>query len=334
MVAPQKVLVTAASGRVGKAVVAHLKKMSGGSVTIRATARDPTNQGEYLKSIGADEIAAFDLTQPGTWKDALEGCDAVFSSSMDSLISEHMDFAKYLGEHHRDQIKHVVRISCFGADTNTNSYNKDVHASQAGAGIPLMLQHYWWSEECLIKAGLPVTSIRGNFYMNHLLKNETDNIEREGYFSTCLGECKNSFVCTNDMGEAAAVCLLEGPARHANKFYDVTGPEAQSMREIAAELGAALGRPVEHRPQDFQQFEKDFGATRAAFFEYLRNGFYTRCSTDFYNLTGRKATSYREYLTNRGPFGETGLEELFSSAGAIFKKGEDAFKGLANVKKA
>jgi len=333
MVAFSKVLVTAASGRVGKALVSNLNRMGAGKgVTIRATVRDIA-AGDYLKSIGADEIAVFDLTKPDTWEAAVDGCDAIFSSSMDSLIQEHMDFAKFLGQR-KDVIKHVVRISCFGADTNTNSYNKDVHASQDGAAIPLMLQHYWWSEECLIEAGLPVTSIRGNFYMNHLLKNEVDNINQEGFFSTCLGDCKNSFVCTNDMGEAAATCLMEGPERHANKFYDITGPEAQSMHEIAADLSGALGKKVEYRPQDFVQFKKDFGPTRAAFFEYLRNGFYTRCSPDFYNIVGRKGTTYKEYLANKGPFGDTGVEELFSSAGSIFKKGQDNFKDLANVKKA
>merc|ERR1711862_1029307 len=99
------------------------------------------------------------------------------------------------------------------------------------------------------------------------------------------------------------------------------------------DLSKALEKKIEYRPQDFKQFEKDFGATRAAFFEYLRNGFYTRCSPDFYNLTGKKATTYRDYLAHQGRFGETGVEELFSSAGSIFKKGEDAFKDLASVKK-
>lgn len=313
-----KVLVTSASGRVGKAVVSYLKKISAGKVVVRATVRDEA-KGDYLKSIGADEIAVFDLKKPETWSAAVGDCDAIFSSSMDALIQEHMEFAKFLGER-KDQIKHVVRISCFGADTNTNAYNKDVHASQKGAGIPLMLQHYWWSEECLIKEGLNVTSLRGNFYMNHLLKNETDNIQNSGFFSTCLGDCKNSFVCTNDMGEVAATCLVEGPERHANKFYDITGPEPQSMYEVARDLSDALGKNIEYRPQDFVQFEKDFGPTRAAFFEYLRNGFYTRCSPDFYNLMGKRPTFYKDYLTTKGPFGETGVEELFSSAGSIYKK--------------
>ena len=86
----------------------------------------------------------------------------------------------------------------------------------------------------------------------------------------------------------------------------------------------ALGKKIVYRPQDLADFEKDFGPTRAAFFEYLANGFYTRCSPDFYNLIGRKPTSYADYLANKGAAGETGLEELYQ--GNMWKKGEDAMK--------
>merc|ERR1719506_2818133 len=170
--------------------------------------------------------------------------------------------------------------------------------------------------------------------MNHLLKTDCDNIDKEGWFSNPLGQTRNSFVCTNDVGEAAAVCLLEGPEKHANKFYDLTGPQPQNMDEIGADLGRALGKKLTYRPQTLEDCARDFGPTRAAFFEYLCNGFYTRCSPDFYNLTGRKPTSYSEYLTQPGPHGGTGLEELFSATGAMYTKGVDQFAHLANVKKA
>ena len=38
------------------------------------------------------------------------------------------------------------------------------------------------------------------------------------------------------------------------------------------------------------------------------------------------------YLMNKGAAGDTGLEELFQAG--MFKKGEDKFANLANVKKA
>ena len=91
-------------------------------------------------------------------------------------------------------------------------------------------------------------------------------------FANPLGDTRNSFVCTNDIAEAAFVCIRDGPTRHANKFYDITGPEPQSMHEIAKDLSAALGKAVEYRPQDMKQFEQDFGPTRAAFFESPEHG--------------------------------------------------------------
>lgn len=231
----------------------------------------------------------------------------------------------------KSQIKQVVRISCMGADTNTASYDKEKHVSRDGAEIPLMLQHYWWGEEALIKNGLPVTVLRNNFFMNHLLKTDVESLEKEGWFSNPLGSARNSFVCTNDIAEAAAKCIEEGPGKHANKFYDITGPEPQSMYEIADDLSKALGKKVEYRAQSMEQFEKDFGPTRAAFFEYLCNGFYTRCSPDFYNIVGRRPTTYAEYLTSKGAAGETGLEELYQAN--LWKKGVDAMKEAASTKK-
>merc|ERR1719454_996066 len=103
------------------------------------------------------------------------------------------------------------------------------------------------------------------------------------------------------------------------------------MAEIAAVLSLSLKKTVTYRPQPFAQFEKDFGPTRAEFFEYLCNGFYTRCSPDFYNLIGRRPTTYAEYLVSKGAAGETGLEELYQ--GNLWKKGVDAMKDAATIKK-
>jgi uncharacterized protein YbjT (DUF2867 family) len=319
------VLVTSASGRIGKEVIARLK--SSGKFKIRAALHSPA-KADYLKELGADEVVKFDLTDKGTWDAALNNVEAIYSASLDPLLEHHLNFSKHLGSL-KEQVKHVVRVSCMGADTNTASYDKDVHVSRDGAGIPIMLQHYWWGEKALVDSGLPLTVLRANFFMNHLLKTDTENIDKEGWFSNPLGKTRNSLVCTNDIAEAAVVCLTEGPQKHANKFYDITGPAPQNMDEIAADLGAALGKKVEYRPQSLEDFEKDFGATRAAFFEYLSNGFYTRCSPDFYNLTGRKPTSYAEYLSTKGAAGETGLEELYQ--GNMWKKGEDAMKAAASL---
>jgi len=315
------VLVTSASGRIGKEVIARLKLAN--KFTIRAAVYKG-DKVDFLKKLGADEVVNFDLTNKSTWDAALDGVEAVYSASLDPLLEHHLAFSKHLGTLPQGQVKHVVRVSCMGADTNTASYNPDVHVSRDDAPIPIMLQHYWWGEKALVDAGLPLTVLRNNFFMNHLLKTSTDTIDNEGWFSNPLGKTRNSFVCTNDIAEVAVKCLVEGPQLHANKFYDLTGPAPQNMDEIAADLSVAMGKKIEYRPQSLADFEADFGPTRAAFFEYLANGFYTRCSPDFYNIIGRKPTSYADYLKNKGMAGETGLEELYQ--GNMWKKGEDAMK--------
>jgi uncharacterized protein YbjT (DUF2867 family) len=49
---------------------------------------------------------------------------------------------------------------------------------------------------------------------------------------------------TRDIAEAAALVLLEGPNRHANKFYDITVPAPQSMNENARHFGRAMGKTI------------------------------------------------------------------------------------------
>merc|ERR1711976_1060493 len=317
-----RVLVTGAGGRVGKEVVAHLK--AAGNVYIRAGCRRP-DRSEFLKTLGCDEVVVFDYTDPSTYAAALKDVNALFSSSPDPSLAGHKEFMAYIAANNVP-IKHIVRLSCFGAEQNTACYDVDKHVSNPDGAIPKMLVGYWLAEKACIDTGVPTTALRGNFFMNHLIKNEVENIDNNGFFTSPLGECKNSFACTNDIGELGALCLLQGHERHGNKFYDVTGPNAQSMHEVAADLSRVLGKEVKYVPQDLESFLKDFGPARSEFFEYLRNGFYTRVAPDFYNLTGRRATTYYEYLTTKGKAGETGLEELYQAG--VWAKGKDIMKDV------
>ncbi|NKB60682.1 MAG: NAD(P)H-binding protein [Gammaproteobacteria bacterium] len=320
------ILITSASGRIGRELVSRLSKQ--GQFVVRACYFSE-DKIPLLEDLGAHDVVKFDLNDSATWDVALQGVSMVYSASLDPMLEGHLAFSKELGRR-KSNIDLIVRVSCMGADTNTASYNPDVHSSRQGAGIPLMLQHYWWGEKALIDEGLNVTVLRNNFFMNHLLKTDCDNINAEGWFTNPLGAAKNSFVATRDIAEAAAVIFNEGAAKHSNKFYDITGPIPQSMEDIAADLGRAMDKHIEYRPQSMVDFENEFGSTRAEFFEYLTNGFYCRCSPDFYNLTGLKPTSYYDYLVTQGASGETGLDELWQ--GNLWKKGEDAMKDAAALK--
>ena len=112
---PDIVLVTSATGRIGKEVVARLAQ--DGKLTVRAASHNPAKAG-YLKKLGAHEIVEFDLTNEATWGKALDGVSFIYSASLDPLLEHHLNFSKHLGTLN-GQIKHVGRVSCMGADTNT-----------------------------------------------------------------------------------------------------------------------------------------------------------------------------------------------------------------------
>eukprot|EP01059_Diplonema_ambulator_P020899 TRINITY_DN3484_c0_g3_i1.p1 TRINITY_DN3484_c0_g3~~TRINITY_DN3484_c0_g3_i1.p1 ORF type:complete len:346 (+),score=122.69 TRINITY_DN3484_c0_g3_i1:55-1038(+) len=323
--APLRVLVTQATGRVGKELVAHLNeaRKNGREIYIRAAVRT-ASKADFVKGIGADEVVSFDYDKPETFMPALEGMTHLFSANPDPQADGHAQFCKTVGEY--GKVQHAVRLSCFGADQNTASYNHDVHASMEGEKVPGMLRGYWRDEEVLLRV-LPksTTVIRANFFQGHILKSETENMDTHGFFKSPLGTTKNSFVSTNDLGEASAITLLEGVEKHGDKYYDLTGPVPQSMYDVAADLSKALGKPIEYKQQDIDEFTKDFGPQRRAFFEYLRNGFYTRCSPDFYNLTGRKPQAFYDYLTKPGKAGETGIADMWKAG--MWAKGKNAMAG-------
>jgi len=316
-----RVVVTSAGGRVGKELVARLKQ-SGKDVFVRACCRRPERV-QFLKDLGADEIVKFEYSDPSTFEAAVKDMNLLYSSSPDPALKGHEAFCNFLKEG-KHNIQHAVRLSCMGAEQNTASYSG--HAFTKGAEIPHMLEGYWLAEKYLIETGIPITVIRANFFMSHLIKPDAQNILEHGFFTSPLADRRNSFVSTNDLGEIATMAFLEGPKVHANKFYDITGPEAQSMGDVADVVGKVIGKKIEYRECSPEQFIADYGQTRWEFIEYLRMGFYLRVSPDFYNLTGRKPTNYYDHMVKKGAAGETGLEEL-TQAG-LWTKGVDPFKDV------
>lgn len=57
----------------------------------------------------------FDLNDDTTWDSALDGLSAIYSASLDPMLEGHLAFCKELSKRSA-QIKHVVRVSCMGAD--------------------------------------------------------------------------------------------------------------------------------------------------------------------------------------------------------------------------
>lgn len=76
-------LITSATGRIGKELVARLA--TNDAFAVRACYFSDDKAAGLLK-LGADEVVKFDLSDPATWTAALDGVSAVYSASLDPML--------------------------------------------------------------------------------------------------------------------------------------------------------------------------------------------------------------------------------------------------------
>lgn len=128
---------------------------------------------------------------------------------------------------------------------------------------------------------------------------------RDGVLRGPAGQGRVAAVAHDDIADAAAAVLLDGPGPHDRAVYDLTGPTAFSLAEAAAELTRAAGRTVRYHPDS----EDEAYASRAGFgaeewevtgwgtsYEAMGAGEMALVSDAVPRLTGHPAQSLREYL--------------------------------------
>lgn len=103
----------------------------------------------------------------------------------------------------------------------------------------------WAAEERVKASGASWTVLRASVFHSHLPEAVDDGVLR----APC-GDGRVASVAHDDVADAATAVLLDERARtHVRRTYALTGPEALSLAEAAAVIGAAAGRPVRYEPQ-------------------------------------------------------------------------------------
>lgn len=280
-----KILVTGATGHLGKATISHLlKKTDAGNII--AFARDIEKAGSLLKEGVEVRIGNFDDT--ASLEKAMQGIDKVFLISGIELnrLQQHknvIDAAKNAG------VKHI---------TYTSVCLRDLDSSEIK---PLMESHYQ-TEAYLKESGLSYTFLRNSLYADVIPLYVGENVFETGiYFPS--GNGKVAFALRREMAEAAAnVLLTDG---HENKTYEITGAELYSFEDIAQELTLLSGKTLDYTDPDADTYVsrlKEFGVPEefvfilAGFAEDIKNKQFETKSADLENLLGRKPASLKDSL--------------------------------------
>ncbi|GAA2072589.1 SDR family oxidoreductase [Aeromicrobium halocynthiae] len=212
---------------------------------------------------------------------ALEGVDVVlFVSGREDAdrLDQHRTFAAAAAD---AGVRHVVYTSFVGASADSTFTLGRDHAA---------------TEEAIRETGVAWTMLRDNFYAEVFPL----FADAEGVIRGPAGDGRVAAVSQRDVAAVAAHVLAD-PAPHAGATYDLTGPRALDLTEIAAVLSETTGRP--HRYE--QETVEEARASRASYgapdwqvdawvstYTAIATGELAEVSGDVERLLGRPATPF------------------------------------------
>lgn len=267
-------LVTGASGNVGSQVLEQLLAVG---KRVRVFTRAP----EAFAGRPV-EIALGDFRQPQTFSAALEGVDAVYL--MNGRNSAEVIEALMKEARPRPGQRLVFQSTFFAGDPNSTIGR--IHHRQ---------------EEAITSAGWSATFLRPTAFMSNVYQ-WMDTIEKEGVVYNPMGTGRYSPVAPADIA-AVAVLALDHPA-DPGESYQLTGPDTVSVPEQVAILAEVWGRPI--RCVDLPVAEAVEGMRKRGVppliaeavgesYNAVRNGRAVLATDTVQRLTGRPATTFREW---------------------------------------
>ncbi len=278
----KKILVTGATGTIGKALV---KALQAKGASFKAAARD-LEKAKKVSGLTDGEVVYFDFTDINTYKNAIEGIDTVFllgppvTLNLERQINPFLDFIK------SNDIKRVVYISAMGAENMGDD-----------------LAFHAIVENKLQEDGFEYTILKPSFFAQNFKNYEWENITQRGITYVVAGKGKAGFVDVEDIAAVAAAALTEDT--HIGKTYHLTGPETLSYYEAADILSDVTGKTIVYPNPTPEEYTGALKAAGAPDFiaKYMINVYSLIVrneaditTDDVERVTGKKPTGLKEVL--------------------------------------
>ena len=219
------IVVTGATGQLGKLVVEELLKIVPASQIVAAV-RDP-RRAQDLAARGI-EVRQANYGEPKSLSAAFAGAEKVLlisSSEVGQRVAQHqavVDAARAAG------VKLLVYTSILNADSSSL----------------LLSQEHKATEAYLRASGMPFTLLRNGWYT----ENHTGSLAAAVEHGAILGAAQEGRFATATRKDyaAAAAAVLTGKG-HENRVYELGGDEPYTLGELAAEVARQTGKPVAYK---------------------------------------------------------------------------------------
>lgn len=269
---PAPVLVTGGTGRTGTRIA-----------RILASRQTPVRIGTR------NSTPPLDWHNPTTWTPVLEGVRAAYlcyspDLAFPGVVQLISDFSREAAE---AGVHRLVLLSGRG---------------EAGARA---------AEDAVRASGLEWTVLRCSWFAQNFSENFLLGPVRRGrLLLPADGGVAEPFLDMDDFAEVAADSLTGD--RHVGKVLELTGPRLLTLRDVADELSAATGRPIEFVPCTAREFAADLAPDGipaeealplAELFAEVLDGRNASLTTDLAPALGRKPTDFTTYAARAAATG-------------------------------
>ncbi len=219
-------LITGATGQLGKLVLDQLLASGIAPARIIATSRDTAKLADYIARGVQARVADFD--DPASLDQAFAGADRILIISTDALDQPGKRLKQHLAAvaaAKKAGAKHIVYTSMPSPETSV---------------IPFAPDHLG-TENAIKATGIPYTILRNGWYMENLFMALPHALETGQWYSSS-GEGRLAHIARGDAAKAAAAALAASTSE--SHTYTLTGGELRSTDEIAALVAKATGKSL------------------------------------------------------------------------------------------
>jgi NAD(P)H dehydrogenase (quinone) len=274
------IAITGSTGAIGGAVLQKFEALGGAAILIGRDATTLADGHDNRQATYGDAVA---MTA------ALRSVDTLFFVSgreSATRLAEHLTVVRSAQD---AGVSRIVYLSFLGAAADSTF---------------TLGRHHWFTEQAIRESGLAFAFLRDSLYQDYLPFMTGD----DGVIRGPAGDGRLSAVARNDVADVAATILRAddiGDRVHDGRSYDITGPEAITLAEVAAELQRVTGRPVSF----VNETEAEAYASRAKFhapafevegwvtsYQSIAEGEMSMVSGDVESVIGRPPTRFAEFL--------------------------------------
>lgn len=273
------IAVTGATGGLGGRVA---RRLADRGARQRLIVRDPARAPE----LAGAEVAAGSYDDPEGLRRAFQGASTLFMVSASEDPDRRRLHANVVDAASDAGVERIVYTSFYGAEPEcTFTFGRD----------------HWHAEQHIKASGLRHTCLRDNLYIDFLpLLVGPDRVIRGP-----AGDGRVAAVTRDDIADVAAAVLLDDSGGHDGRTYDMTGPEALTMEEIAEELSRVTGRTITYHNETLEEAyasRAHYGAPDwevagwVTTYAAIANGDLDQVSGDVEAVSGHPPMSLAEFL--------------------------------------